>query len=72
MEEVYQGITAYLDDDGKVIIEESGLDNTMNKVTEVDSDEIEEGSCKILETKKGRLAVCKEKNKIKIYPIDED
>jgi len=72
MKEIYQGVKVYLDSDGKIIIEESNLEKNMNKVTEVDSDKIKDGSCKILETKKGRLAICKEKNKIKIYPIDED
>jgi len=72
MKKLYRGVKIHFHNDGKIIIEEFGLDNTMIKETEVDIKKLRDGSCKILETKKGRLAICKEEDKIKVYPIDED
>lgn len=42
----------------------------MAKTIEVDISKLKEGSCKILDTDKGKLAVCKEKGKIKVYAIE--
>jgi len=42
-------------------------------VLEIDPDKLHEGTCRIEKTKTGeRWAVCKEKGKIKIYPIEEE
>lgn len=37
----------------------------------ISSATLKDGKCKLLETKKGKFAVCREKNKIKVFEIDE-
>jgi len=42
------------------------------KVLTIDPDKIKEGSCSIMKFYDEKLAVCKEDNKIKIFPIMEE
>ena len=37
----------------------------------ISSATLKDGTCKLLETKKGKFAVCREKDKIKVFEIDE-
>ena len=44
-----------------------------NKVNEfyISSATMRDGTCRLFETDKGKVAVCREKDKIKIFSIDE-
>jgi len=56
-------------------MEEKEKEKEKRKIVEFDPNEIHEGSCRVYTSfsdAKVRIAICKEKGKIKIYPVEKE